>query len=1335
VLNDVERLRQDSADARVHVGPSRACLPLAGCSRRARPVTQVAAPMQKLKLGLFEHRLGMLLVLLTLLPALAIGWIASSLMFDYIKSERIKMVGQEADAKHAQLVMVLTRESERTKLLLSLLSAQCSERITENRACVARIMRPHLIAENALGAALFRNGSKIVTIGNFVVQDEADLELRPGQLAKFYGTGTADNLSYFVAAAEPSTGWRLEVSYPSSNLESIFDHPAPTGAAPPGDPVESFLVDGAGYFVTPSRYSSVQGHVQPVSTGPLSACLNGKSGSVLDLDYRDAKIIHGFRYLPELGSGCLMAHMDQAEAFAPVAALEKKRAAIFLIFFPLVAWVAWGMGARITKAEGLLRASENKFHFLFEAANDGLMVLDMQGRIVDVNHAVHERLGYAKEEMVGKKVGDFAPPGFVAEVPAYFAEIHDSGQGMFQSVHMRRDGSVMPIEVNARVVELDGEQRVFGVIRDITERERMDNALREREAQYRAVIETSENGFWIVDMGGRLLEVNDAYVRRSGYSREELLVMSIPDVEAVERPEDTAAHIQKILCAGHDRFESQHCAKDGSIWPVEVVASYWPIGGGRLFVSLSDITERKLMEQATLESEQRYRSLFDNLLDGFALFKVLERDGRIQDFSCVETNDVFQHLTGLKDVIGKTGRDIIPGIRGDNPEFFEIFSRVALGGKPERLETYLQGMHKWYAISVYSPERGYVAIVFDNITARKHSEQMTSTRLDYLTRQANDIILLADREGGLVDVNDRAIEIYGYTADEFSTLNIAALCAPGAAYPFEEMQQKIENEGAMRFDSMHMRKKGSYFPVEVSVRVIRIDEEIFVQSIVRDISERKRAEQVLLEKERRLAEAQHLAKLGSWEWNVATGEIYWSDELYRILGQEPAQPLPAFEGHLALFSPGCRVVFEVAVEQARYCGQVIECDLELAVQDSTPRWVFARFEPVRDNRWAVIGIRGTFQDISERKRQEAMMEAANKEIADLYNNAPCGYHSLDKEGLIVSINNTELAWLGYRRSEIVGKMRLQDLLTSDSLPVFRETFPQLKERGWSRDTELELICKDGRVLPVMISATAIRDKAGDFLMSRSTVYDMTERKKMEQERELNARRLEELSQRMVAAQELERRWLANELHDRSSANLAALALNCKHITDALPPHILEEIEGVLEDTHALLSDTTVNIREVCANLRPTVLDHAGFWQALESYTQQFSRRTGIVVHLKRVNGEPHFAANVKSTLFRIAQEALTNSAKHAQASEIHIDLGKSANGSTVLMISDNGCGFDPDEPRPPDGAQGLGLVTMQERAEFIGGKFSYETGHGRGMHIRVELADNAGDDSMRSGFY
>jgi PAS domain S-box-containing protein len=141
---------------------------------------------------------------------------------------------------------------------------------------------------------------------------------------------------------------------------------------------------------------------------------------------------------------------------------------------------------------------------------------------------------------------------------------------------------------------------------------------------------------------------------------------------------------------------------------------------------------------------------------------------------------------------------------------------------------------------------------------------------------------------------------------------------------------------------------------------------------------------------------------------------------------------------------------------------------------------------------------GIFHDITERKQAEDALQKSLEAIQDLYDNAPCGYHSLNAEGVYVQINNTELAWLGYRREELVGKVKLTDLLTPASVRVFEETFPVFKERGWINNIEIEMVRKDGSILPVLLNATAARDDKGGFIMSRTTVVDITERKRADE---------------------------------------------------------------------------------------------------------------------------------------------------------------------------------------------------------------------------------------------
>src|SRR4051812_2141510 len=209
-----------------------------------------------------------------------------------------------------------------------------------------------------------------------------------------------------------------------------------------------------------------------------------------------------------------------------------------------------------------------------------------------------------------------------------------------------------------------------------------------------------------------------------------------------------------------------------------------------------------------------------------------------------------------------------------------------------------------------------------------------------------------------------------------------------------------------------------------------------------------------------------------------------------------------------------------------------------------------------------------------------------------------------------------------------------------------------------------------------------------------------------------------MASRLVDVQEAERRQLSTELHDRTSPQLAAIQINLKMLGHLLRDRESEDIAALLDDTVHLIGETTAGIREISSDLRPAVLDDGGLLPALAAYTQQFSQRTGIQVALD-TGAAPVTppAAAVQSSLFRIVQEALTNCVKHAQATTVTIRLGVAASGELTLLIADDGVGFDLDE----QSTTGLGLLTMKERAEFLGGHFAIRSRRGEGTQIMVRL--------------
>ncbi len=251
--------------------------------------------------------------------------------------------------------------------------------------------------------------------------------------------------------------------------------------------------------------------------------------------------------------------------------------------------------------------------------------------------------------------------------------------------------------------------------------------------------------------------------------------------------------------------------------------------------------------------------------------------------------------------------------------------------------------------------------------------------------------------------------------------------------------------------------------------------------------------------------------------------------------------------------------------------------------------------------------------------------------------------------------------------------------------------------------------------------------AVDFLVApvqahvlRSKVAVFAEMFRQRHELKRRAARIEELSHRLLAVEEEERRRLSSELHERTSPNLAAVRLDLATFAAGLPDEVRQRSGAMLEDIGALLEDTMASVRDICADLRMPTLDYAGLVPALEQYAAQFARRTGTAVTVDAEGCAVRLGAELESLLFRIAQEALTNCAKHARAAKLRIELRHEA-GRISLSIVDDGCGFDPALLGQPGHPPGLGLLTMRERAEFAGGRFDIDSRPGQGTRIDVEI--------------
>jgi PAS domain S-box-containing protein len=882
--------------------------------------------------------------------------------------------------------------------------------------------------------------------------------------------------------------------------------------------------------------------------------------------------------------------------------------------------------------------------------------------------------------------------------------VNDTGQSFFQRVHpddrerfvailgkvnpdaatyrteyrvIRGDGVTAVLEEVARgFFDAAGAlRRLVGVTTDITERKEAETALLASEERYRAILHTALDGFVVVDMQGRLLDVNEAYCRLSGYSRSELLDKRISDLEAVLTSDDIAARIQRITAKGEDRFETRHRRKDGGFLDLEVSVQYRAFEGGQFVAFLHDITDRKRTEREVRRSAEQYAILSDTasrLLvskNPQALVKALCRKV-MKHLDCdvffnflVDTAADRLHLNawgGIPEeqalklewldygtaVCGCAARDgcrivaeHIPTTPDERTELVKSFGVKAYACHPlvgpfgMILGTLSFGTRSRETfgedeLSMMKTVADYVATALTRLRYEKSlSQQNTDLKavrktLENEQRRLKGVMnvlpvgmAIVDGSGGTILSNKAFDQVWGSPRPKTKDIkDYAAYKAwwvdTGKPVEPEEWASAKAVRNAESVFNQYLkiqRFDGSFaYVLNSATPLLDADGRIVAGAVaIQDVTALRNAQEVLRQRQEDLDRAQAVGNIGSWRLDTQRNVLTWSAEAHRIFGIPEGTPL-TYESFVSTIHPDDRGYVD-ARWKAALDGQPYDIEHRIVVGD-TIRWVREKAYLEFDAEGELAGGFGITQDITERKRMELELRQA------------------------------------------------RDLLEN-----------RVQERT--------------------------RDLAQTTLQLRA------------------------LATELILTEERERREVASALHD----SLGPLLSFSKRELGTLRKTIPAQFAETLDHIRGHISQAIDQTRSLTIDLSPPTLYTLGLGHALEELAERFAAEHNFRCVFQNDGSIPPLPDNIQVLLYRSVRELFVNIVKHAQATSVRLSLSKEKNHIRIA-VEDDGVGIKEPALRSADGQRtGFGLFTIRQRLEQAGGRLEIQSPNGKGTLVTVQV--------------